>query len=518
MMIVPLFNHNDDNPNVLQTLSIPSLRLRKAKIKSGKTPLVVLLVTPAHIPLLDDGDTFIPSLIQLAVEKSWSWQGFDLLAAVVDRIPQTSSATTYRSRHSHSADVVPPPEIRLEDGFEGISVAILDSEVAAPTLWSLNEMPNERERMKIQQQCTLSFSFPPSPGIRTQFSENSASQPLVERVLQMPLSNTLFQNGRTSTLFAQRWELKFCKGSAPEYMSSQKTWLPQQTVNMSALFANEGMRFQLDHLVRSCLVPLTPSRTVTAAMGNIVRKVSGNNALAETAPASEELERAISHAIQQSQISAQQVGIWALVRPQRYAALDKATPGAIRDVVEYAVLTGARLYKVLSGGGGWGAKHGLLALDPDSDFGHQHRAFEPSFSDDRDAEAETRKGFGEVAKPGDSITFYVCRSPSDADSTKIQTRVYLNRSQSITATLDFGSLPSNVDTMREVGTFGAEVHTRSELTVQENHFGMLSERGMSLKVCRNFHDIRRLLMVVAVFIPQHKHNGEQNTVFQARAG
>lgn len=478
---------------------------------------MVLLVSPAHIRLLDGGSGFIPSLLQLAVENPKPWQEFDLLAAVVDRIPQTNSTAPYRPRGSHAADADPSSKTRGEDGSEGVSVAVLDSEAATPDLWSPRSTSSEREAMSIQKRCTLSFSLPPSPGVRTQLSDGSPSQPLVKRMLQLPVTNTLFQNGRTSTLYAQRWEMSFRKESTSEHVSSEKTWIPQQTVHTDALFADEGMRLQLDTLVHSHLVPITPARAITAAVGNIVRKISGGDTLAEAAPASEELEKAISTAIQQGQIPAQQADVWALIRPQRYAVLDRAAQleGTIHDMIEYAVLSGARLHKVLSGGGGWGEKHGLLALDPDSDYSHRHRAFEPSFGDDQDAHAESREALGEVAKPGDIITFYVYRSPSEDNPADLHAPVFWSGSQAATATMVFGSLPSTVDTMREVDTTEAEGQAQSELTVAENSFGMLSEQGMSLEVIRLILGMNLLLKAMAVFVPQHKCPCEKNAVSKA---
>ena len=444
----------------------------------------MLLVTPAHIRLLDDGSTFIPSLLRLVVETTKPWQDFDLLAAVVDRIPQTKSTTPYRLRNSHGAGVESSLRTRTGDGFEGISVAVLDSKAAAPDLWSPSSMPNERETMTIQQRCTLSFSLPPSLGVRVQVSDKSVSQPLVERMVQLPVANTVFQNGKTSTLFAQRWNLQFSKESNSEHVSSKKNWLPQQIVHMGPVFTDEGMRLQLDHVIHSHLVPITPARIIIAAVGNIVRKISVGDVSTEAAPASEELERAISTAIQQGQIPAQQAGVWALIRPQRYAALHRATrlQGTVSDKIQYAILSGGRLHKVLSGGGGWGEKHGLLALDPDSDYSHHHRSFEPAFGDDQDVEVEKREALGEVAKPGDTITFYVYKPPSDADPANLHTPVFRNSNQASAANLIFGSLPSTMDAMPGVDTTEANAHAQSELIVAENHFGMLSEQGMSLEV------------------------------------
>ena len=477
----------------------------------------MLLVTPAHIRLLDGGSAFIPSLLQSALANPKPWQEFDLLAAVVDRIPQRSSTASHSPKGSHAADADASPTTRVEDGSEGISVAVLDSEAAAPDLWSLKDTSSERGTMTIQQRCTLSFSLPPNPGIRTQFSEKSMSQPLVERMLQLPVANTVFQNGRTSTLFAQKWVVSFRSESTSEHLSSEKTWLPQQTVHMDAIFADEGMRLQLDTLVHSRLVPITPARTVNAAVGNIVRKISGSDASAKAVPASEELERAICTAIEQNQISAQQPGVWALIRPQKYVALDRPAQlqGTVRDI-GYAVLSGARLHRVLSGGGGWGEKQGLLALDPDSDYSHHHQPIRSSLEKSQEAEVENYGALREVAKLEDMITFYGYSSPSDAGSPNLGTPVFWSSNPAITATLIFGSLPSTMDAMHKDDIAEADDDAHYELIVEENNFGMLSEQGMSLEVTRLKYGIIILLTGMAVLVPQYKYPSSQDAVSKDR--
>ena len=444
----------------------------------------MLLVTPAHIQLLDESSTFILSLLRLAVEITQPWHNFDVLAAVIDRIPHTRPIILTGLRGSHAANVESSPGTK--DGLEGISVAVLDSEAAAPDLWSPKNIKIGRETMTVQQRCTLSFSFPPSPGVRAQLSDESVSQPLVQRMLQLPVANTLFQNGRQSTLFAQRWNIRYSKEFTSEHVSSKREWLPQQMIHMGAVFADEGMRLRPDHFVNSHLVPITPARTITAAVGNIVGKISKGDTSSEAAPASEELESAINTAIQQGQIPAQQVGVWALIRPRKYAALDPAAQNrsAVDDMIQYAILSGGRLHKVLSGGGGWGEKRGLLALDPDSDYSHRYRPSEPSFGDGQDIDAEKREILGEVAKPGDIITFYVHKPPSDAGSANPYTPLRRNFNQDTTATLVFGSLPSTMDAMPEIATSEPEAEAQSELVVMGNHFGMLSGQGMSLEVIR----------------------------------
>lgn len=87
---------------------------------------------------------------------------------------------------------------------------------------------------------------------------------------------------------------------------------------------------------------LTEPRMVGEAFGNILKSVEVGE---ESFPASWELEKMVTGECK---------GVW--------ARITRTQPGEVEK--EMVMKPGVRLHRVLSGGGGWGAKKGLLSLDP----------------------------------------------------------------------------------------------------------------------------------------------------------
>ncbi|KAM0252135.1 hypothetical protein ACHAQJ_007875 [Trichoderma viride] len=193
----------------------------------------------------------------------------------------------------------------------------------------------------------------------------------------LPLARTTFHNSRGSTLLMSQFDL-----------TQNAARLTQQTEKHSQ-FVKVSLDSDIESLAHldmwAPLMPLTQPRTVTESFGNIVRgiEVDGN-----TIPASTELEDIVNKLHKQnasSGVLSGPVGVWAMVtpNPDTSGALEEwleeapepisALPDVddIRDTVKataqhFKLLHshGGRLYKILSGGGGWGAKKGLLSLDP----------------------------------------------------------------------------------------------------------------------------------------------------------
>lgn len=467
------------------------MQSKKIEILPNQTPLLVLLVTPAHLQLLDRGNIFIPSLLDKSIGLSRPGQVFDVLAAVIDRVPHTSDAKegsisqTYSTENANESGVLP------RNGYEGISVAVFDSTSAAPDLWSLREKASKPETMTISQRCTLSFSIPPSVHVFAT-PQKRGYQALVPRKLQLPVANTLFQNGKTSTLLAQRWTLHQFEDAESKWILNTTTSLPQQTIDMAGFFPIKEK--SPDHSLHSHLAPITQGRVITAAVGNIIRRLGtgvpkaahtdeeSGGAKEEEVPASAPLETAINKGIQEGQIPRQTAGVWALVKPRNAAlALRTTWWGTGPDRLQRAILSGCRLHKVLSGGGGWGEKQGLLALDPDSDYTPRQQAFESPFENLQSAEAEKNEALGEVVKPGDKVMFYVCQSPESIQPSR--------PSQQEGSSIDndspnmiFGSLPSTMDAMPSLDSVETNDDAEPSGVIVNDHFGILSEQGMSLEV------------------------------------
>ena len=468
------FDYCDRYSNSSQSSRLSSWKRRGAKVDENRTLLLVILVTPAHLSLLEDGNAFIPDLLRQEAELSQPGQVFDVMAAVVDRIPHPRAPTEGSGSMASNSSA----GATTRDGSEGVSVAVLDSSSAAPNLWATQQDSQERETMTIQQRCTLTFTLPSSTCADIEV-QKLARQDLASRMLQLPVANTVFQNGRTATLFAQRWIVQQEHQSNALLVPEPKVWLPQQGLDLNGLTEETSV----DQSLHSDLTPITPPRTIKAAIGNIIRKVSAGGSPEADIPASNELERAITTGIRNGSIPDQPAEVWALVKPQGYAprmGCDIVEVSPELDELHKALLSGCRLHKVLSGGGGWGEKQGLLALDPDSSYSPRQQAFQSSTGDEQDTEAEKLQVLGEVVKPGEVVTFYV-RNPSLAQTNTLHMPDFVAHSSLAPLSLIFGSLPSTMDVMP--GLLPTKTTAEeSDCVILEGCFGMLSEQGMSLTV------------------------------------
>jgi hypothetical protein len=150
-------------------------------------------------------------------------------------------------------------------------------------------------------------SIPLSPAIDRQSSISVALNPLLgdSRALSVtiPLANTVFQNGRRSTLLASHY-VSDENGAYARTKFQEK----ERQIVIPALRS-----IQTHASVSVPLLPITSPREVLAGLGNIVRQV---NVDGQPTPASKELEIAIPKLLAES--PSQTVGpvaVWALVIP-----------------------------------------------------------------------------------------------------------------------------------------------------------------------------------------------------------
>lgn len=453
----------------------------------GRTPLVVLLVTPAHIGLLENGKDFISLLLDRSFRNPVSGHECDVITGVVDRIPLPNISKN---------DGRPVPKVeqfksmcrqRLEDGFEGIAVGILDSGAAAPDLWNVRPMSTHRETMTIQQRCFISFSFP-SYFSKARLSDTVADTP--QRVLQLPVANTLFQNGKTSTLIAQKWKTIRGEGSIA-YDCVKETTLPQQTIHMAMPLRTRGLI--LDTLLKTYLTPITPPRKVIASIGNIIRKLSIGGESDSSEPASANLEQVIRKRMDHC-LTPQRIEVWALVRPRGLPTLPDEYGHDHADILQREVFRGSRLHKVLSGGGGWGEKQGLLALDPDPDYDSVVKQNPQIDTDISSMRPEKDTVFEDLVRPGDSVTFYMndlaplSEPPLEVDAGAPDADMVECLDISVPQpSFAFGCLPSTMDALQSVELPSLRRDVPRPHMMIRNYFGMLSEQGMSLQtIFRDF--------------------------------
>jgi hypothetical protein len=159
----------------------------------------------------------------------------------------------------------------------------------------------------------------------------------------------------------------------------------------------------------------------------------------------------------------------------------------------------ARLHKVLSGGGGWGAKKGLLSLDPDTSFSRQSTTSTIGENiEDQDLQGVSSHALDSVAEPGDFVMFFLA-PPNMADPEIRRTLMEPTAPQEVddgldwdldalslspTATL-FGTLPSSIDEPPTNKSESPDSNRKEpKITHNPNLFGMLSESGMAVTFSR----------------------------------
>ncbi|KAH7170617.1 hypothetical protein EDB81DRAFT_776176 [Dactylonectria macrodidyma] len=290
----------------------------------------VILATPQYAKLLEDG-SFMEKFIGV-MSGSEKLEQFHVLGAVVDHVA---------------------PPVPSNKPIQGLSILRGHLDSILPDLWT-PAPPKAIEDVDKVAALTIEFGNPH---------------------LTLPLANTTFLNHRTSTLLASRFDLSQESPRLSERV--EKHW--QQIT----LPLEEQLQSVKDLGLWAPLVPLTRSRVVTESFGNIVRRVNLNN---ESTPASNELEPAVDelHDRKSYLVKQSTMGVWAMIMPPVYSQsgnisseidpdpaatydenhsasdLMSATSSRIRELYGQ----GGRLYQILSGGGGWGVKKGLLSLDP----------------------------------------------------------------------------------------------------------------------------------------------------------
>ncbi|KAI9784652.1 MAG: hypothetical protein M1839_001874 [Geoglossum umbratile] len=429
-------------------------------------PSVVLLLTPSLTHLLNESDYFLRDAV------SRLFPGADTIktvAAVVDRLP--------REQGSSSKDA----------GSEGLSILVTVSGTQNQSVYHLQSAgvaesagPGPGEGRHI------SFYIPTKYNLHQLFLSYHHFQRIV-----LPLANTIFQNGQPSTLLSSRWSRA---GHSRELQRIPSPGVEGLNVFLPSAF-NEW-RFA-SHIP---LVSVTVPRRIVAGFGNIIRQISldpiqtpereanGNKEewtdvpITTAVPASQELEGAVQAYFKHQGLQPHQVTIWALVTPQEHIPRDWATclrvcgDNNIRDELrhwfEKPHIPGQpilmkfhdRLHRVLSGGGGWGKKQGLLALDPEISCGER---------EDVVSEFDIGDGrvvLGEIANPGDFVQFFIQQSMPQpiADESDVK---------SPQDAVVFGSIPSSVDAIPGECSSPPLGHHR-QLEVIENQFGALCERGI----------------------------------------
>lgn len=422
---------------------------------------------------MENDSTFIHSLfrrvfVNAEIADGVRVDGIDVLVAVIDKVPYPNRDEPLKGKIGGFSK---------EAGFEGISVFMLESKTAAPDLWSDRVQTQAQETMTIQQRCTLSFLVRTSPNINTERATQWPGRPWISHLFQLPVANTLFHNGETSTLFAERWIFRACKtleenNPAIRAIRTKRTLLTHQLLHLPYF----SPRLRLE----TSLIPITSTRLVAAATGNIIRQLHHGPGIDPkgTVPASRELGEVISRKIEADINLPKRLDIWALVTPrENRISWPRVWPEQLQTFVE----SGSRIHKVLSGGGGWGPKEGLLALDPDADYSSHGSEPLGDFGE---------KGFfPETVRVGDAVTFFTISPRSLPEACDGPLRAGpLRQLEASTHSFCVGSLPSRMDELVDSNWCSNESRLPHEYLFIKGHFGMLSEHGMSVRIESQYPD------------------------------
>ncbi|KAK3941577.1 hypothetical protein QBC46DRAFT_458267 [Diplogelasinospora grovesii] len=379
--------------NVLSALSDVLARTGQLQQKAAeKQPAnaAVILASKSLSSWLDD-ESFISKLLApLCTEQSSTASSEKpevlVLSAAVDGIPRSSSATA-----SEGLSVLYGQVENIFHGQQSTEPGRTDFRGAAPT-----------------HPPSLEFHTPPLRGGSREKSRKI--------YVTVPLANTVFETGMPYTITISSYAVSGAGG--PLRVSrgvpgdvSQKIVLPSSTSSSSSD-------------VSVPLLPITNPQKIATGLGNILRQLEGPDG--KLTPASKELEdiipklldtraKKLPPADSQADIVSESgpMGVWALVIPERVAQqFMNELPGALQlgsegegeewerakkvaKLMPKLLASGCHLRKILSGGGGWGLKQGLLSLDPQTRY---------SNPDQEDVESFIRSFKGEDDSPGSIVT------------------------------------------------------------------------------------------------------------------
>ncbi|KAK5124670.1 hypothetical protein LTR85_001383 [Meristemomyces frigidus] len=460
---------------------------RRVRDSPDKPALLALLLTPTYAQHALAGDLPLRVLERLQNGEAAAalFKPLDVLTAVVDRLPTPSGPDTGREGLAYMFQRNPTP----------LSIA-----------------SQTRLSPSAQKPGSLSFELPPT-------SERPSNW-----TIQLPLAQTIFSTGLVSTLVHTRYDYSAEGG----LVSGHEQQLESQALRLP-LRAEYGV---INH--HAPLIPLTPFRIVRNHMGNIVRTLSSNLAINEkgkapsdhsaSQPASQELETAVSQYFKAKNLSPEPVQVWALILPSlrvwSNVRTDKLaqekllgltteniheawTGKADQNIIRAMRLGGARLHRVLSGGGGWGKKAGLLSLDPDVAYSSRELRADQGWEFDFDDESEgavqrqQKQALGEIVAEGEIIMFLIAPSRHHEESSaggeetaglsakEVEWRQRMGYVRKADRVALFGVVPSTIDTVPEDESAVSPSSRKASLRGAEHHpglFGALSETGMAVSL------------------------------------
>ncbi|CAG7924678.1 unnamed protein product [Penicillium olsonii] len=368
---------------------LSSLPTNPASSSPAPVSVPLLLVTPNFAHWLDPSSPFLSQLLTRLYGSSPGINSLHAVTAVVDTLPDTTSSS---------------PD---SNESEGLSLLAVD-----PLHVQAKPAPPRLIRSSASEETNLLFSIQtPNSGQ----GKNNAHE------IGLRLANTIFVNGKDTTIFGTRW---LWDNSSKEFVLDKSIDFTSCMFTATAETVNASLELPLHQV--------TERRRVMTSMGNILRQLakSTDATSTETIPASTDLEKELPRYIKEHKIVDHRVSVWALVEKPDLVVADSGS--STHDRLIQSLSQGGKLHRVMSGGGGWGKKQGLLSLDPEVSFsGTANRddlvslsqVFDPTSGEPLDTLPSIDQGItvddlsllSQVATAGDYIQFFVSVEPTASD-------------------------------------------------------------------------------------------------------
>lgn len=240
---------------------------------------IIILATPSFASYLEQESGFIPLLLQainLPSASKTSSLKVDVVCGCVDGLPP-------------AVDFI--PQARGQPVQEGFSILYGETSDIFPRYVREKEVKTEG---KSEKPGSVIFRRPEKRGLE----------------ITLPLANTLFKNGRLSTLLASRWE---ATDNGYKQIESQTNI---DSISLNAL----GREYEVLPEFYIPAIPLTYARELQNGFGNIIRSLQfvGPDG-SKFHPASSELEIKVPRFLKEALGKMAALKIWALIIPQPVA-------------------------------------------------------------------------------------------------------------------------------------------------------------------------------------------------------
>lgn len=241
---------------------------------------IVILVTPAFAKWLEDDENFIKRILDCFtyrhIDKKPNY--VVVVGAVVDGL-------------APSPEQIPTAE--CTGPLEGFSFLHgLRNQILSPAdVWKPESFKDDKMNPDKLSHLIISGKNRPKPG-----EESLAT------TISLPLANTLFVNGKHSTLEISQWTRRY----EGEYKCIQRAEKQYQHINA---FHHQST---LIPPIFVPAVPLTLPRPIANGLGNIIRQLSFGPEDTDNRPASSELETQVTRYMEFSSQHTN-IGVWALI-------------------------------------------------------------------------------------------------------------------------------------------------------------------------------------------------------------